>query len=581
MLLVRFSILLSLFILLFSFTITAQVFNGEWSCKYATYDTTPMDNAVGQSVIDVSVIKENTFVALAHRVASTTIPSTHYLVGYTNADSAQGRMGLHYGTRGERQVWTSGFDQVEMLNAMDCIATKDSLIFVANNDAARNILVFKLGADSVVSTQYRMMTGADSLWGIHADGAGRVYVASIKDQSTPSQILIFNSIAGDPNWGLLHQSLPLQTITLPAPGLIRGITSTDDGSVLYITNYSTREVYCYVGNPFTGYTRYTGFNLNFSDPFQTFEPAPWGITLIKDKNILAFAADLNFVTGATSGYMYGKMFFANPNTGQLLDTIDVAQWNFNMIGSYNSRPGGNTPGNASGYASTFNVHFDEAYNVYSQSYYGWTVEKWSFSGTLPIIPLTVPVELISFTGFQNKGNVILNWATASELNNKGFEVERKQIDKPWHIIGFVEGKGTTTEKNNYSFIDKETIISGRYTYRLKQIDYNGEYTYSDEIYVDVNLLPEKYSLEQNYPNPFNPSTTIKFNLPVDSKVNIKIFNIIGEEMLELTSSFYAAGVHSLNLDASMFGSGVYLYKITASGIDGSSYSSMMKMILTK
>jgi hypothetical protein len=95
MLLVRFSILLSLFILLFSFTITAQVFNGEWSCKYATYDTTPMDNAVGQSVIDVSVIKENTFVALAHRVASTTIPSTHYLVGYTNADSAQGRMGLH------------------------------------------------------------------------------------------------------------------------------------------------------------------------------------------------------------------------------------------------------------------------------------------------------------------------------------------------------------------------------------------------------------------------------------------------------------------------------------------------------
>ena len=387
-------------IIIFSVIITAQTFDGEWSCDYATYDTTPETNAIGQNCISVAAIKENTFVALSRRDASSTVQSTCYLVGYTNADSANGRMGTHYGSRGDRQLWTYGFENpIEMTEALDIAATKDSLIFVANNDPERNILVFKMGADSVEPAPYRLASGADSLWAIHVDGNGRVYVSSVKPTSEgPNEILIFKSIAEDVNWSTTFTSTPLQTISMPDTGDIRGITSNEDGSILYISNYNSKEIYCYTGSPEAGYTRYNGFNLQFSDPritddgLDTLYPGPWGITLLKDKNILTFAADVSSIRVTQSiHYQYGKIFFANPNTGELLDTIDVSKWNFDKTGAYNTRSGGTTPGNASGYTSTFNVSFDENDNIYSQSYNGWTAEKWLYSGTLP----TIPNEIVS------------------------------------------------------------------------------------------------------------------------------------------------------------------------------------------
>ena len=390
------------FVIAFSFLLISQVysqsFDGEWSCDYATYDTSPATNAIGQNCISVAVIKENTFVALSRREPSATVRSTCFLVGYTDADSANGRMGTHYGSRGNRQSWTIGFeDPIEMIEALDISASSDSLIFVANNDPNRNILVFKMGADSVEPAPYRLETGADSLWAIHVDGNGRVYVASVKPSNVgPNEILIFKSIAEDANWSTTFTSTPLQTIVMPDTGTIRGITSNEDGTILYISNYDSKEIYCYTGSPETVYTRYNGFNLVFNDPrvtdngLDTLYPGPWGTALLIEKNILAFAADVNFRTGV--GYQYGKIFFANPNTGELLDTIDVAKWNFDKLGgSYTNRVGGSIPGNASGYTSTYNISFDENDNLYSQSYNGWTVEKWSFSGTLP----TIPNEILS------------------------------------------------------------------------------------------------------------------------------------------------------------------------------------------
>ena len=124
----------------------------------------------------------------------------------------------------------------------------------------------------------------------------------------------------------------------------------------------------------------------------------------------------------------------------------------------------------------------------------------------------IPVELISFTSEVDNNVVTLLWQTATETNNSGFEILRStQNDKSiWERIGFVEGKGTTTEIQSYSFQDKPE--AGIYKYKLKQIDFDGTFAYSSEIEVEVKA-PNVFSLEQNYPNPFNPTTKIKYTIP--------------------------------------------------------------------
>ncbi|MDP4115526.1 MAG: YCF48-related protein, partial [Bacteroidota bacterium] len=124
----------------------------------------------------------------------------------------------------------------------------------------------------------------------------------------------------------------------------------------------------------------------------------------------------------------------------------------------------------------------------------------------------LPVELTAFTAASNKDNVVLNWNTKTEVNNRGFEVERKSVDGHFTTIGFVNGNGTSTEQHNYSFTDSK-LAQGKYSYRLKQLDFNGNYEYSSVVETEVVTAPMQFSLLQNYPNPFNPSTVISFNLP--------------------------------------------------------------------
>lgn len=191
----------------------------------------------------------------------------------------------------------------------------------------------------------------------------------------------------------------------------------------------------------------------------------------------------------------------------------------------------------------------------------------------------IPVELTSFTGSVAGNDVELLWETATELNNSGFSVERKDENSEFAGVGFVPGFGTTTERKSYSFIDKD-LLSGNYTYRLKQIDYDGTYEYYGKIEVDV-LTPVEFSLAQNYPNPFNPITKITFSLAVDSKVSLKIFNVLGQEVATLVNRDFTAGAHNQNFDAAGLNSGIYFYKIEAIGVDGFEFTEVKKMILTK
>ena len=191
----------------------------------------------------------------------------------------------------------------------------------------------------------------------------------------------------------------------------------------------------------------------------------------------------------------------------------------------------------------------------------------------------IPVELTSFTANVTGNNVILNWSTATEVNNRGFEIQRKSVGESYSSISFIEGKGTTTQIQNYLFSDAGLSV-GKYTYRLKQIDFDGSSEYSSAIEVEVGL-PAKFSLDQNYPNPFNPSTTINFSLATDASLTLKIFDILGQEIHSFINNEMKSGYHSYQFDASSLSSGIYFYQLTAKANSGFKFVDTKKMILTK
>jgi hypothetical protein len=190
-----------------------------------------------------------------------------------------------------------------------------------------------------------------------------------------------------------------------------------------------------------------------------------------------------------------------------------------------------------------------------------------------------PVELVSFAATATGNDVNLNWATATESNNQGFEIQRSVNGVDFEKIGYVQGRGTTTETQFYSYMDKG-LEYGSYSYRLKQIDFDGTFEYSNSIEANVNA-PREFTLNQNYPNPFNPNTKISFGLAADSKVSLRVFDVLGQEVLTLLNSNLAAGIHEVNFDAGSLNSGVYVYRIEAAGVDGTNFVDVKKMILNK
>ncbi len=209
-----------------------------------------------------------------------------------------------------------------------------------------------------------------------------------------------------------------------------------------------------------------------------------------------------------------------------------------------------------------------------------------------VVPITmtvydpVPVELTSFSAQFEENRVLLLWETATETNNKGFEIQRKSGENGrWEKRGYVDGQGTVSDQNNYKFEDKiDEKGTAKLFYRLKQIDFSGTYSFSNE--VEISALPRKYSLGQNYPNPFNPSTKIEFALPVRSAVRLAVYNTLGEEIAELFNGVKESGYHTLewNAESAVGGlpSGLYIYRMEATASDGSkSFYDVKKMLLLK
>jgi hypothetical protein len=194
-------------------------------------------------------------------------------------------------------------------------------------------------------------------------------------------------------------------------------------------------------------------------------------------------------------------------------------------------------------------------------------------------PWFVPVELSSFTAQLADRDVILNWTTATELNNQGFEIEYSIDNQNFNKIGFVPGFGTTTEMKSYSFRISD-VAAGINYYRLKQLDFDGTSTIYNSVEV-TGPVPNSFILNQNHPNPFNPSTTISFSLPVESDVTIKLFNLLGQEVKQITSSNFQAGNHNIEFNAASLSSGTYIYTLEAKGLNGANFKSTKKMLLLR
>jgi hypothetical protein len=340
----------------------------------------------------------------------------------------------------------------------------------------------------------------------------------------------------------------------------------------------------------------------------------------------------------TSIYFLMSVFFYNPINGNLIQYFDylsdssyfnipIGLEKIRMVASYNGTlsvpqyqvisPNG---GDTLYIGQTYNINFwlwgapglgiyfsSNAGNTWEliagvpalPTYYQWTVPNvisdsclimvggypcvYDVSDNFFSIIEAVPVELLSFSSSIIDDDVTLNWTTATETNNSGFQIERRETknerSEDWRSIGFVNGNGTTTESQTYFYID-ENLFAGKYQYRLKQIDFDGTFEYSNIIETEI-LPPAKFSLEQNYPNPFNPSTTIKYSIPdvgtgLALSVQLIVYDVLGNEVATLINEEKPAGNYEVEFNASELASGLYFYQLKSEGL-----TQTRKMILIR
>jgi hypothetical protein len=221
---------------------------------------------------------------------------------------------------------------------------------------------------------------------------------------------------------------------------------------------------------------------------------------------------------------------------------------------------------------------DDGYDKDFTSKFGFNLTAVISPDNPAYIDAALPVELTSFSASIFTSSVKLNWQTSTEVNNYGFDVERASISasplRVWEKIGFVNGNGNSSSPKYYSYEDKN-ITSGKFSYRLKQIDNDGKFEYSKTIDVEFNT-PNRFELSQNYPNPFNPATTIRFNLPEAGNVKLTMYNLLGQEIRTIMNEYRESGAHTININASDLNTGIYLYKIEANGLNQTRKMTLLK-----
>lgn len=267
-----------------------------------------------------------------------------------------------------------------------------------------------------------------------------------------------------------------------------------------------------------------------------------GIEWIQDPQIYTYSRNFEVISN-THFIITGTNIYESVDTGQVWQNIT------SDVGSYFTA-----------------LHAPKNYLAYGVGLLGYIVSYLDTS--------LIPVELINFSAEQVENKILLRWLTATETNNYGFEILRSRDLIKWDIIGFVSGNGSTTLTLNYSFYDTE-IIGNRYYYKLKQIDYNGSYQFSEIVTIDISI--NNYFLYQNYPNPANPTTTITFSIPQKTDVKMELFSITGEKIKEILNDEKDKGIYKMVINLSNYASGIYFYKMSTK----SGYTATIKITLIK
>jgi hypothetical protein len=456
-----------------------------------------------------------------------------------------------------------------------------------------------------------------------------IWFSNYADNTTVEANSIFNSVGSSANSAINISTNTMGTTNIlknkiwdiqnTSTSTVRGITMAPSAGAefniinnfiaLTADNGTKTSIYCVALGSINTYTLNYYFNTTYSAGTHTggtaanivssgfYRPTTDSASTLNCKNNI----NINRRTGGTAGVFHtGSMFFG---TRGILDVDYNIYYSQPGTGAYHAGWNTTVYNNLSGYQgaaipqeqhSLFkNVYFVSPTDLHlaDSSWADWDLAAIPIAGITDDIDgntrdlafpykgadeaeIPVPVELTSFTASVSAGSVTLNWTTSTETNNSGFTIERKSGSETFAQVGFIEGNGTTTESCSYIFTDN-SVSSGKYTYRLKQMDFDGTYSYSKEVETDVSV-PAEFSLDQNYPNPFNPSTTIKFNLPSDQFVSLTVYNSLGEKAGVLVNEMKQAGRYELSFNASQFSSGVYFYRIEAGN-----FVSVKKMMILK
>jgi len=289
-----------------------------------------------------------------------------------------------------------------------------------------------------------------------------------------------------------------------------------------------------------------------------------------------YAFDATFYNGSGSSGFDFVYYSDSAQVGQATNDTDILFYKSVNFGSTTFSPSERISENPPGYSPFYST------SIMAMPYSGADVAAFwigDASGTKKLffdkLSAIIPVELTSFTANVSSNNVTLNWTTATETNNSGFTIERSQAEAGWVEVGFVPGFGTSTELRTYSYTDAG-LSSGTYIYRIKQIDYNGTFTYYNLASSVEVSTPDIFDLAQNYPNPFNPSTKIDYSIAKATNVQLVIFNSIGEEIAMMVNEMQQPGRYTISFDAASLSSGVYFYKLIAGD-----FISIKKMLLLK
>lgn len=290
---------------------------------------------------------------------------------------------------------------------------------------------------------------------------------------------------------------------------------------------------------------------------------------------------------------YSNSYWSISPTGTLTGTTYNISINFGTNETYTiSTPSANT--RLAKYNGTWEVFSTPGTGTW-QSELNWASEIITTRGmnSFSDYALTdqgnpLPVELCSFNAVVLKRQADLLWSTCSEINNSGFEIERRDYNSAiasygsWVKIGFVPGNGTTNQQHNYKYSDPK-LNAGKYQYRLKQIDFNSNFEYHNLTEPNDVVIgtPNVADLFQNYPNPSNPTSKVDFQIPFSAKVSLKVYDITGKEVASLVEKDLESGFYTADFNGSSMASGVYFYRLIAISNDGNSFSKTMKLILVK